>query len=274
MKAAGAEGECLEAVVENDDWVLWAEEMAGVRDVPPAGSPALALPDDAGRARVDEPVVALPAARAFSVAGILSLCDVAGAPPPIDGSAAVAANAGRTAAGWSACSGAGSSSGPGIVWWVGRGDPMGTEPRGRTTLPKNVFPGQRRSAYCTAYCAGVSAIRGAARSGVSTPSRGARAAPNSLGIGVTPEMNVAIAKCASMDGRPSARQIDSSSVFFLSHDWRPQRTRTDLPCGPDISRGQVLSQSFPCSPQVLRPVQDPQRPTELGWSMHEIAGAT
>jgi len=58
MKAAGAEGECLEAVVENDDWVLWAEEMAGVRDVPPAGSPALALPDDAGRARVDEPVVA------------------------------------------------------------------------------------------------------------------------------------------------------------------------------------------------------------------------
>jgi len=30
MKAAGAEEEGLEAVVENDDWVLWAEEVAGV----------------------------------------------------------------------------------------------------------------------------------------------------------------------------------------------------------------------------------------------------
>jgi len=204
-----AEGEGLEAVVDNDDWVPWAGEEAGVRDVPPAASPALALADDAGRGRVDEPAVALPAARAFSAARILTLWDVAGALPPIDDSAAVAAIAARVAAGWSAGSGAGSSSGPGLLWWVGRGEPMGTQPGGRTTPPESLSPGRRRSACCTAYCADVGAIRGAARSGASAPSRGARAAPVSLGVGATPEMNVDISKCASID--LSARMRNSAN---------------------------------------------------------------
>ena len=204
-----AEGEGLKAVVDNDDWVPWAGEVASVRDVPPAGSPALALPDDAGRGRVDEPVVALPAARAFSAARFLSLCDVAGALPPIDDSAAVAANAARAAAGWSAGSGEGTSSGPGLVSWVGREEPMGTQPGGRTTPPESLSPGRRRSACCTAYCADVGAIRGAARSGASAPSRGSLAAPVSLGVGATPEMKVDIAKCASID--LSARMRNSVS---------------------------------------------------------------
>jgi len=195
----GAEGEGLEAVADHEDWVAWAREVAGVRDVPPEASPAPAVPEDARRGRVDEPVVALSAARAFSAARIFSLCDVAGELPPIDDSAAVAANAAWAAAGWSAGSGAGISSGPRLVWWVGRGEPLGTQPGGRTTPPESLSPGRRWSACCIAYCAGDGAIRGAARSGASAPRRGARAAPVSLGVGATPEMNVDIAKCASID---------------------------------------------------------------------------
>lgn len=99
-------------------------------------------------------------ARAIKVARMLAAASVAAVDATADELADIRAACAR-AAGWSRGSGAGSSAGPNRVCEVGRGDPLATQPAGRTGALEKSSLGRRGSACCNANAAGDGAIFGA-----------------------------------------------------------------------------------------------------------------